>query len=114
MRRDHGLSQVLRTDNGPEFLGEIFTQWAKASGMAIQYIHSPATPTRTPTSNASTIPSEKNLDQNLFTRLDKVREGAYWWMLEYNQQRPHESLGNLTPSEYRQQHAESSTSAFCA
>ncbi len=34
----HGLPQVLRTDNGPEFLGETFVSWAKQKGMAIQYI----------------------------------------------------------------------------
>jgi putative transposase len=38
LQREHGLPQVLRTDNGPEFLGEAFTDWAKAAGMAIQYI----------------------------------------------------------------------------
>jgi len=49
------------------------------------------------------------LDQHLFTRLDDVREAAYWWMLEYNEERPHDSLGNLTPAEYRQRVAGSST-----
>lgn len=38
LQRDHGLPQVLRTDNGPEFRGETFVQWAKANGMAIRYI----------------------------------------------------------------------------
>ena len=38
LKRDHGLPQVMRSDNGPEFLGEAFTQWAKANGVAIQYI----------------------------------------------------------------------------
>jgi putative transposase len=38
LQRDHGLPQVLRTDNGPKFLGEAFVQWAKANAMAIQYI----------------------------------------------------------------------------
>ncbi|TCP06131.1 integrase-like protein, partial [Caldimonas thermodepolymerans] len=47
--------------------------------------------------------------QPLFTRLDDVREAAYWWMLEYNEERPHDSLGNLTPAEYRQRVAGSST-----
>jgi putative transposase len=40
------------------------------------------------------------LDQHLFVRLEDVREAAYWWMLEYNEQRPHDSLGDLTPIEY--------------
>lgn len=30
--------QVLCTDNDPEFSGDTFTQWFKASGMAIRYI----------------------------------------------------------------------------
>lgn len=38
LQTEHWLPQVLRTDNGPEFLGEVFTSWAKAAGMAIQYI----------------------------------------------------------------------------
>ncbi|RCH25562.1 putative integrase core domain protein [Pseudomonas aeruginosa] len=37
-----------------------------------------------------------------------MREAAYWWMLEYNE-RPHDSLGDLTPAEYRQRVAGSST-----
>ncbi|MGV5348411.1 integrase core domain-containing protein [Pseudomonas aeruginosa] len=27
-----------------------------------------------------------------------MREAAYWWMLEYNEERPHDSLGDLTVS----------------
>ena len=45
---------------------------------------------------------EEVLDQHLFTRLDDVREAAYWWMLKYNEERPHDSLGDMTPLEYRQ------------
>ncbi|TNY25412.1 integrase, partial [Fulvimonas soli] len=47
--------------------------------------------------------------RDLFARLEDVREAAYWWMLDYNEQRPHESLGDLTPTEYRQQAASGST-----
>ena len=35
LKRDHGLPQVLRTDNGPEFLGEAFVQWATDSGTTL-------------------------------------------------------------------------------
>lgn len=100
LRRTRGLPQVLRTDNGPEFLGEAFTQWAKTAGMAIRYIQ-PGKPNQ----NAyierfnRTLRNEL-LDQHLFLRLDDVREAAYWWMLEYNEERPHHSLGDLTPIEF--------------
>ena len=102
LRKQRGLPQILRTDNGPEFLGEAFTQWAKNAGMAIQYIQ-PGKPNQ----NAyierfnRTLRNEL-LDQHLFVRLEDVREAAYWWLLEYNEERPHDSLGDLTPSEYAQ------------
>ena len=39
------------------------------------------------------------LDQHLFVRLEDVREAACWWQLEYNEVRPHDALGDLTPVE---------------
>ena len=108
LKRDHGLPQVLRTDNGPEFLGEAFVQWAKLNGMAIRYIQ-PGKPNQNAyIERFNRTFREEVLDQHLFTRLDDVREAAYWWMLEYNEERPHDSLGDMTPLEYRQT-AEGST-----
>ena len=110
LRAERGLPQVLRTDNGPEFLGEAFTQWAKQHGMAIQYIQ-PGKPNQNAyIERFNRTFREEVLDQYLFLRLEDVREAAYWWMIEYNEQRDHDSLGDLTPSEYRQQFARSSIS----
>lgn len=108
LKRDHGLPQVLRTDNGPEFLGEAFVQWAKANGMAIQYIQ-PGKPNQNAyIERFNRTFREEVLSQHLFATLDDVREAAWWWMQEYNEQRPHDALGDLTPVEYRQQAARSS------
>ena len=37
------------------------------------------------------------LDMYLFRTLEEVREITMEWMAEYNEIRPHESLGNLPP-----------------
>ena len=110
LRHDHGaLPQVLRTDNGPEFLGETFVTWAKSQGMAIQYIQ-PGKPNQNAyIERFNRTFREEVLDQHLFLRIDHVREATYWWTIDYNEQRPHDSLGDLTPSEYRQHSARRST-----
>jgi len=42
----------------------------------------------------------KILDFYLFRTLNEVREITERWLTEYNSERPHESLNNLTPEEY--------------
>ena len=36
----------------------------------------------------------------VFKTLSEVRELTEQWMTEYNEERPHDSLGDLTPYEY--------------
>ena len=99
----HGLPQVLRSDNGPEFRGESSAQWLKINGVALLYIQ-PGKPNQNAyIERFNRTFHEEVLDQHLFARLEDVREATHWWVIDYNEQRPHASLGNLTPSEYRQQ-----------
>jgi putative transposase len=109
LRAEHGLPQVLRTDNGPEFLGESFTSWARSAGMAIQYIQ-PGKPNQNAfIERFNRTYRNELLDQHLFTSFEHVREATYWWMIEYNEARPHDALGDLTPLEARQQAARNSS-----
>lgn len=108
LRAARGLPNVLRTDNGPEFLGEAFTAWAKEVGMAIQYIQ-PGEPNQNAyIERFNRTLREEILDQYLFASLDDVREAIHWWMIEYNEERPHDSLGDLTPSDYVANYARNS------
>ncbi|WP_083930347.1 integrase core domain-containing protein [Chitiniphilus shinanonensis] len=38
--------------------------------------------------------------------LDDAREKTEHWQVDYNESRPHSSLGDLTPSEFRLAHLE--------
>lgn len=109
IKAERGLPDVLRTDNGPEFLGEIFVEWARQNGMAIRYIQ-PGKPNQNAyIERFNRTFREELLDQYLFKNLDDLREAVHWWMIEYNEQRPHGSLGDLTPLEYRQNHDRNSS-----
>lgn len=43
----------------------------------------------------------KTLSFYLFRALNEIQEITERWLREYNQERPHETLNNLTPEEYR-------------
>jgi putative transposase len=55
---------------------------------------------------------ESILDAYLFFELDQVRTLTEEWMDEYNLRRPHESLGNLTPNEWKMKQLKPELSTF--
>ena len=38
LKAERGLPDILRTDNGPEFLGEAFTDWCRYNGILLDCI----------------------------------------------------------------------------
>ncbi|MBR4775027.1 MAG: integrase core domain-containing protein [Bacteroidales bacterium] len=41
------------------------------------------------------------LDAYIFRNIEEVRELTEKWRTDYNENRPHEALGNMTPMEYK-------------
>lgn len=112
LQSERGLPQVLRTNSGPEFLGEAFIKWAKQAGMASQCIQ-PGKPKQDAyIGRFSRSFRDELLDQHLFTTLNDVREAVRWRIIEYNQERPHDASDDLTPMEARLKFAENSTYAL--
>jgi len=83
--------------------------WAESAGMFIQYIQ-PGEPNQNAyIERFNRIYREEVLNLYLFRNLAEVRETTYWWMIEYNEQRPHDSLGNMTPLDVMQHYTRNST-----
>lgn len=106
---DHGLPQVLQSDNSHEFLGEAFTQWAKLSSVALRYIQPGKLNQNAFIERSNRTLREEVLDQRLFARLEDVREAAHRWMIDYSEIRPHDSLSGMSSVEYRTAHARSAS-----
>ena len=109
LRHDRGLPDLLRVDNGPEFLSGEFIDWAQSAGMMVHYIQ-PGKPNQNGyIERFNRTYRDEVLDLYLFQNLAEVREATYWWMIEYNEERPHDSLDDHTPAEYMSKNAGNST-----
>lgn len=103
------LPDILRTDNGPEFLGEVFTNWCTEHGIFIDYIE-PGKPNQNAfIERFNRSVRNEVLDLYLFRNLEQVREQISLWKMKYNELRPHDSLGGLPPVTYAKLNAENSS-----
>jgi putative transposase len=101
---ERGYPQQLRMDNGPEFISLILANWADEHRIKLEFIK-PGTPTQNAyIERFNRTYRTEILDFYLFRNLTEVREITDRWCREYNEERPHESLNNLTPDEYKRNH----------
>lgn len=99
-----GYPEQIRMDNGPEFISVIVADWAEQHDVKLAFIQ-PGKPTQNSfVERFNRTFREEVLDFYLFRSLDDVRNIAESWMFEYNEERPHESLNDMTPVAYRNYH----------
>lgn len=97
---ERGFPEVIVCDNGPEFISKALDRWAYEHAVTLHFIQ-PGKPTQ----NAY-IESfngkfrDECLNEHWFVDLADARGKIESWRREYNTQRPHSSLGNLTPMEF--------------
>jgi putative transposase len=101
LERARGLPTTIRVDNGPEFISKVLDQWAYLSCVELDFSR-PGKPTDNAFIEAfNGRLREECLNQNWFLSLEDAREKVEAWQEEYNTLRPHGSLGNLSPEEFR-------------
>jgi putative transposase len=99
-----GYPNMVRTDNGPEFTSRVFMAWAQTHGIR----HILIQPGR-PMQNGY-IESfngkfrDEHLNESWFETLQQARNAASIWKQDYNQVRPHSSVGRIPPAEFAHLH----------
>lgn len=95
-----GYPEMIRVDNGAEYTSKEFKDWADEHHILIDYIQ-PGKPAQNGfIERFNRTYREDILDMNLFHSLNEVRSITQNWLILYNEERPHESLGGLTPTQF--------------
>jgi putative transposase len=90
----------LRSDNGPEFAAEAVRSYLETSGSGTLYV-APASPWQN--GYAESFHGklrDEFLELEEFESVPQAQALAALWKEEYNTERPHSSLGYLTPAEF--------------
>ena len=100
LREVRGLPERILTDNGPEFTCRAMDQWAHARDVKRQFIE-PGRPMQNGYMESFHGKlRDECMNQHWFRDVEEARQLTEEYRQDYNQQRPHSALGNLTPEEF--------------
>jgi putative transposase len=103
IRRGRPLSCV--SDNGTELTSMAILRWSQVSGVDWHYI-APGKPTQNAfIESFNGRLRDELLNETLFGSLAQARLVLEQWRRDYNTERPHSALGNLTPIAYAARNA---------
>jgi putative transposase len=100
LRERRGVPDALVTDNGPEFAGRALDVWAYEHGVRRHFIE-PGKPVQNAfIESFNGKMRDECLNEHWFLSLGEARQTIEAWRRDYNEVRPHSSLGNRTPQEF--------------
>ena len=101
--RQRGKPRSIRVDNGPEFAGRMLDQWAYLNKVELDFSR-PGKPTDNAFIEAfNSRLRQECLNASWFLSMADARQRITDWRIDYNEERPHSALGNLTPSAFAAQ-----------
>jgi len=97
---EYGVPEHIRSDNGSEFIAAEIQRWMTANNIGTIYIQ-PGSPWENPYIESFNGKfRDECLNREAFTSILEARVVVEDWRREYNEYRPHSSLGYMTPVEF--------------
>lgn len=98
--KERGRPRMIVSDNGSEFTSNAILQWADRTKVNWHYI-APGKPIQNAfIESFNGRLRDEFLNETLFSSLAYARSALLNWRSDYNNHRPHSSLGWLTPAEF--------------
>ena len=114
LKFEYGLPANIRSDNGREFTANKVQEWAKKNNIEWLFIQ-PGKPTQNAYCERFNGTYRREvLDSYLFISLKEARLVTNAWVDKYNYERPHDSLGGLTPMKYKEKYGANLSILQCA
>src|SRR5215831_6686408 len=99
----HGRPQAIRCDNGSELTSQAFMDWCKEQDIELRFIQPGKHDQNAYIERFNRTYREEVLSAYLFDSRDEVRDITAQWLDRYNEIRPRDALGSLSPARYREQ-----------
>lgn len=97
---ERGAPQAIRCDNGPELTSRHFLAWCVERRIELRHIQPGKPQQNARVESFHGHMREECLRLSWFENLFDARRKIAAWRTEYNEQRPHSSLGYRTPKEF--------------
>ena len=95
-----GRPEIIVSDNGTEFTSMAILSWSQTTRIDWHYI-APGKPMQNGfVESFNGRLRDECLNETLFSSLTDARKAIKNWKEDYNTQRPHSALGNITPVEF--------------
>jgi len=91
--------EVIQVDNGSEFQSKALDAWADAHHVKLDFIRPGKPVDNCFIESFNARLRDECLNANVFVSLADARRKIEMWRLDYNEHRPHGSLGNRSPQE---------------
>lgn len=103
LKATRGLPRAIVCDNGTEFTSRVMDQWAHFNKVELKFIQ-PGKPNQNAYCESFNARfRDECLNTNWFLNLNQAKEIIESWRKEFNNERPHSSLNNMTPNMFAKQ-----------